>query len=159
METFDIRVGQGFDVHRWGADSAKPLVLGGVVFHEEASLVGHSDADVVAHAVIDAILSSAALGDIGVMFADTDPQWKDADSINMLQRAANKVRDAGWEPINVDCTIITDVPRIAPQREAMESRLSDALGAPVTVKGKTTEGLASLSEGVQATAVALVRRS
>jgi len=154
----DIRVGHGFDVHRWGDDESKPLVIGGVEFPDAASLVGHSDSDVVTHACIDAILTAAGQGDIGVMFADTDPRWKGADSVNMLRRAAKKVRDAGWEPVNVDCTVIADVPRISPHREVMESRLSEALGAPVTVKGKTTEGLISYSEGIQASAVALVRR-
>jgi 2-C-methyl-D-erythritol 2,4-cyclodiphosphate synthase len=122
--------------------------------------VGHSDADVVAHAVIDAVLGAAGLGDIGQHFPDTDPSLAGADSIQLLRRAAESVRAAGWEPANVDCTVVLDSPKLAPRREEMQQRLSAALGAPVTVKGKRPEGLGSLgrSEGIACFAVALVER-
>lgn len=155
-----VRVGQGFDVHPVDAESSRPLVLGGVTFAGAPGLVGHSDADVVAHAVIDAVLGAAGLGDIGQHFPDTDPSLAGADSIQLLRRAAESVRAAGWEPANVDCTVVLDSPKLAPRREEMQQRLSAALGAPVTVKGKRPEGLGSLgrSEGIACFAVALVER-
>ena len=156
-----IRVGNGFDVHRWAAPgSGRSLVLGGVRFDDVNGLDGHSDADVVAHACTDAVLGAAGLGDIGTHFPDTDARWADADSIALLAEAARIVRDAGWEPQNVDCTVVLDSPKLAPVREAMQERLSAALSAPVTVKGKRSEGVGALGrgEGVVAWAVALVAR-
>lgn len=153
-----IRVGQGYDVHPFSGDAARPLVLGGVTFPGEPGLEGHSDADVIAHAVTDALLGAAGLGDIGAHFPDTDPAWAGADSIDLLCRAVAAVRAAGWEPQNVDCTVVLDSPRLAPRREAIHERLAAAVGAPVTVKGKRPEGLGSLGrgEGVACLAVALV---
>jgi 2-C-methyl-D-erythritol 2,4-cyclodiphosphate synthase len=156
-----IRVGQGFDVHRYAdAIHDRPLVLGGVVFDGEVGLDGHSDADVVAHACTDALLGAAGLGDIGAHFPDTDSRWEGANSIAILREAAALVRAAGWEPGNVDCTVIVDSPKLAPSREAMQANLSDAVGAPVTVKAKRSEGVGALGrgEGVVAFAVALVER-
>jgi 2-C-methyl-D-erythritol 2,4-cyclodiphosphate synthase len=155
-----VRVGNGFDVHPWSVDPDRVLVLGGVRFDGERGLAGHSDADVVAHACTDAILGAAGLGDIGTMFPDTDGRWRDADSVALLAEAAAAVRRAGWEPQNVDCTVVLDAPRIGPVREVMQQRLSDAVGAPVTVKGKRTEGVGALGrgEGVVAWATALVSR-
>jgi 2-C-methyl-D-erythritol 2,4-cyclodiphosphate synthase len=155
-----MRIGNGFDVHPWSDDPDRVLVLGGVRFDGERGLAGHSDADVVAHACTDALLGAAGLGDIGSLFPDTDEQWHDADSLALLADAAGRVRAAGWEPANVDCTVVLDAPRLAPIRDAMQSRLSEAVGAPVTVKGKRTEGVGSLGrgEGVVAWAVALVAR-
>jgi 2-C-methyl-D-erythritol 2,4-cyclodiphosphate synthase len=156
-----VRVGQGFDVHPWSDDPARSLVLGGVRFETERGLAGHSDADVAAHACLDALLGAAGLGDIGTLFPDTDPALAGADSIELLREAARLVRAAGWEPGNIDCTLVLDRPKLAPVRDQMEARLSDALGAPVTVKGKRTEGVGSLGrgEGVVGLAVALVSRS
>jgi 2-C-methyl-D-erythritol 2,4-cyclodiphosphate synthase len=153
-----IRVGQGFDVHPFSDDPARPLVLGGVTFPEGPGLAGHSDADVVAHAVTDALLGAAGLGDIGQHFPDTDLAWEGADSIGLLLRAVADVRAAGWQPQNVDCTVVLETPRLAPHRAAMCDRLSAAVGAPVTVKGKRAEGLGALgrAEGVACLAVALV---
>jgi 2-C-methyl-D-erythritol 2,4-cyclodiphosphate synthase len=153
-----IRVGQGYDVHPFSDDPGRPLVLGGVAFPGAPGLAGHSDADVVAHAVIDALLGAAGLGDIGQHFPDTDPAWAGADSIDLLCRAVADVRAAGWEPQNVDCTVVLDSPRLAPRRDAMHARLAGAVGAPVTVKGKRPEGLGALGrgEGVACMAVALV---
>ena len=154
----EIRVGQGFDIHPFSDDPARPLVLGGVTFPEGPGLAGHSDADVVAHAVTDALLGAAGLGDIGQHFPDDDPAWEGADSIDLLGRAVTDVRAAGWQPQNVDCTVVLEAPRLAPHRDAMCERLSAAVGAPVTIKGKRAEGLGALgrSEGVACLAVALV---
>ena len=154
----DVRVGQGYDVHP--VDAARPLVLGGVTFDGAPGLAGHSDSDVVAHAATDALLGAAGLGDIGAMFPDTDPALAGADSIELLRRASAEVRAAGWEPGNVDCTVVLESPKLAPRREEMQDRLSDAVGAPVTVKAKRAEGLGALGrrEGIACHAVALVVR-
>jgi len=155
-----MRVGQGFDVHRYSDDPERALVLGGVRFDGERGLHGHSDADVVAHACIDALLAGAGLPDIGQMFSDSDPAWAGADSVDLLRLAADSVRDAGWDPVNVSCTVVLDSPKLAPHREVMQQRLSAAAGAPVTVTGRSTEGVGALGrgEGVAAMAVALVAR-
>ena len=153
-----MRIGHGFDVHPFGGD--RPLVLGGVTFEGEAGLAGHSDADVIAHAVTDALLGAAGLGDIGLHFPDTDERWAGADSVAMLAEAARLLKAEGWAPVNVDCTVVLEAPKLAPRREEIHRRLSEAVGAPVTVKGKRAEGLGSLGrgEGVACWAVALVDR-
>ncbi|MGQ0432566.1 MAG: 2-C-methyl-D-erythritol 2,4-cyclodiphosphate synthase [Microthrixaceae bacterium] len=153
-----LRVGQGFDVHPYTDDPARALVLGGVTFAGERGLAGHSDADVIAHAVTDALLGAAGLGDIGMHFPDTDPSLAGADSVDLLRRAVALVRGAGWEPGNVDCTVVLDTPRLAPARGEIEAGLSAAIGAPVTVKGKRPEGLGALgrAEGIACFAVAIV---
>jgi 2-C-methyl-D-erythritol 2,4-cyclodiphosphate synthase len=155
-----VRVGQGFDVHPFSDDPTRVLVLGGVPFPGEPGLVGHSDSDVISHAVVDALLGAAGLGDIGQRFPDSDPVWEGADSIGLLEQAVADVRAAGWAPANVDCTVVLESPKLAPRRVEMESRLSAAVGAPVTVKGKRAEGLGSLGrrEGIACFAVALVER-
>jgi 2-C-methyl-D-erythritol 2,4-cyclodiphosphate synthase len=155
-----VRVGQGFDVHPFSDDPHRRLVLGGVTFDEGTGLVGHSDADAVAHAIIDALLGAAGLGDIGQRFPDSDPALADADSMELLRRAVADVRAAGWIPGNVDCTVVLEAPKLAPRRDEMERGLSDAVGAPVTVKGKRAEGLGALGrrEGIACFAVALVTR-
>jgi 2-C-methyl-D-erythritol 2,4-cyclodiphosphate synthase len=154
-----MRVGNGLDVHRWSNEGT--LVLGGVRFEDVVALEGHSDADAVAHACTDALLGAAGLGDIGTHFPDTDERWRGADSVALLAEAARLVREAGYEPQNVDCTVVLDQPRIGPVRAEMEAVLTAAVGAPVTVKGKRTEGVGALGrgEGVVAWAVALVARS
>ena len=153
-----FRVGQGLDLHPFSDDPGRPLVLGGVTFPGERGLAGHSDADVVAHAVTDALLGAAGLGDIGQHFPDTDPTLAGADSMELLRRAVADVRAAGWVPANVDCTVVLDRPKLAPVRAELEGRLSEVVGAPVTVKGKRTEGLGALGRGDGAVclAVALV---
>jgi len=155
-----VRVGQGFDVHPFTDEPGRTLVLGGVAFPGERGLAGHSDSDVIAHAVIDALLGAAGLGDIGQHFPDTDPAWAGADSLDLVRRTVADVRAAGWEPGNVDCTVVAEAPKLAPRREEMEAGLSEAVGAPVTVKGKRAEGLGALgrSEGIACFAVALVER-
>jgi len=159
--TISVRVGQGFDIHRFvdALVDDRKLILGGVEFVGERGLVGHSDADVVAHSVADALLGAAGLGDIGQHFPDTDPKWKNVDSILLLQKVAQMVRDAGYEIGNVDCSVVCEQPKLAPHRDAMQQRLSDAVGAGVTVKGRRAEGLGALgrSEGIACWSVAVVQ--
>ena len=154
-----VRVGMGFDVHRMSDDPERPMVLGGVRF-DGPGLVGHSDADAVAHAAADALFGAAGLGDIGEHFPDTDPAWVGADSIGLLAEATRLVRAAGWSPGNVDCTVVTDAPKLAPRRAEMQQALSAAVGAPVSVKGRRPEGLGAIGrgEGVACYAVAVVTR-
>ena len=156
----DVRVGQGFDIHRFSDDPERRLVLGGVVFEGSPGLHGHSDADVIAHAAADALLGAAALGDIGQHFPDTDPRWKDADSLVLLAQVGILVRAAGWTIGNVDCSVVCEVPKLAPHRAAMQSRLSEACGADVTVKGRRAEGLGALGrhEGIACWAVAVIMK-
>lgn len=155
-----LRVGQGIDVHRFSDDPARPLVLGGVTIEGTPGLEGHSDADAAAHACADALLGAAGLGDIGQHFPDTDPAWAGADSMLLLAEVARRVGDAGWRVANVDCTVVCEVPRLAPHRDTMQVRLSEAVGAPVSVKATRPEALGALgrSEGILAMAVALVMR-
>jgi 2-C-methyl-D-erythritol 2,4-cyclodiphosphate synthase len=155
-----VRVGMGFDVHRFSDDPNRPLVLGGVVFEGIRGLHGHSDADAIAHAVTDALLGAAGLGDIGEHFPDTDPQWKGADSLVLLAHAGTLVRAEGWTIGNVDCSVVCDSPKLAPHRSEIQTRLSQACGAPVTVKGRRTEGLGALGrqEGIACWAVAVIMK-
>ncbi len=155
------RVGQGFDIHRFSDDASRPLVLGGVVFEGARGLHGHSDADAVAHAVIEALLGAAGLGDIGEHFPDTDQQWKGADSLQLLRQAAGLVRAAGFAIGNVDCSVVCESPKLAPHRDAMQQRLSEAAGAPVTVKGRRAEGLGALGrkEGIAVWATAIISQA
>ena len=145
----DIRVGQGFDIHRFADEpiEGRVLILGGVSFPGERVLVGHSDADVIAHAAADSLLGAAGLGDIGQHYPDTDPAWKGADSLRILRDVAFKVRDAGWRIGNVDCSVVCEQPKIAPVRDEMTRLLSEAAGAPVSVKGRRAEGLGALGRG------------
>ena len=156
-----LRVGQGFDIHRFEeTPSGKKLVLGGVIFDGERALVGHSDAAAVAHAVADALLGAAGLGDIGEHFPDTDPRWKGADSIEILRNVAVKLAGEGYRILNVDCSVVCERPKLAPQRAAMQENLSSAADAPVTVKGRRAEELGALgrAEGIACFAVALISR-
>jgi 2-C-methyl-D-erythritol 2,4-cyclodiphosphate synthase len=156
----ELRVGHGFDVHRWSDDPERSLVLGGVRFARSAGLEGHSDADALAHACTDALLGAAGLGDIGSLFPDDEDRWRDADSMVLLAEAARLVRGAGWVPQNIDCTVVLDEPHLAPHRAEMQQRLGEAVDAPVSVKGKRSEGLGALGrrEGVVTWAVALLAR-
>ncbi|WP_419848237.1 2-C-methyl-D-erythritol 2,4-cyclodiphosphate synthase [Candidatus Poriferisocius sp.] len=155
-----MRVGHGFDTHRFSDDPERPLILGGIRFDDMPGLVGHSDGDAVAHAVTDALLSAAGLGDIGVLFPDTDDQWAGADSLGLLADAVARLADAGWRVVNADCTVVAEAPRIAPRRDEMQARLSDVVGAPVFVKGKRAEAMGALGrgEGLACWAVALIER-
>lgn len=152
------RVGIGFDVHPFSTDPSRPLVVGGVTLEGAPGLAGHSDADVVAHACADALLGAAGLGDLGEHFPDTDPAHEGADSLRLLAAVVAEVRAAGWEPVNVDCSVVLERPKLAPVRAEMQRRLSDAVGAPVSVKATRAERLGALGrgEGVACWAVAMV---
>ena len=156
----DIRIGQGFDVHRFSAELARPLILGGVEIPAAPGLVGHSDADAVAHAVTDAILGAAGLGDIGQLYPDTDPRYRGIDSLVLLADTVDRAHRAGWRVTNVDCTVVTEAPRLAPHRPEMEAKVSEVVGAPVTIKGKRAEELGALGrrEGLACLAVVLLLR-
>ncbi|HXW38311.1 MAG TPA: 2-C-methyl-D-erythritol 2,4-cyclodiphosphate synthase [Acidimicrobiales bacterium] len=154
------RVGQGFDVHRFSHDAGRPLVLGGVVVDGEGArgLDGHSDADALAHAVADAVLGGAGLGDLGGVAPDSDPRWKDADSLRILAEVVSRARSAGWRPVNADCTVVAERPQLAQFVGEMAGRLGAILGAPVNVKATTAEGMGALGrvEGVACMAVVLL---
>jgi 2-C-methyl-D-erythritol 2,4-cyclodiphosphate synthase len=157
----EVRVGIGLDAHAFSDKAA--LVLGGVDFPGERGLAGHSDGDVLAHALIDALLGAGGLGDIGELFPSGDPEWLDASSIRLLQRAYEVVRGAGWELVNADCVLIGEEPRIAPVRDAMRARLAGAMGVEldrVAVRATTTDqlGFTGRGEGLAAQAVALLGR-
>jgi 2-C-methyl-D-erythritol 2,4-cyclodiphosphate synthase len=153
----DLRTGFGFDAHRLAA--GRRLVLGGVEFPGDEGLLGHSDADVLTHAVMDALLGAAALGDIGQWFSDRDPRWKDADSLDLLRRVRDGLRERGWSIRHVDVTVLAERPRLAPRVPAMRERLAAALDVEpgrVSVKATTVEGMGALGrgEGIAAQAVA-----
>lgn len=155
------RVGVGYDSHRF--EPGGPLRLGGVDIPHDRSLAGHSDGDAVAHAITDAILGAAGAGDIGAMFPDTDPVNRGRDSVEMLRIAVAAVRDLGWKVGNVDVTVVAELPRIGPYRDAMRAALAPALGvAPsdISIKGKSNEGMGSIGrgEGLACFAVAALAR-
>lgn len=158
----DFRIGQGYDVH--ALVPGRRLVVGGVEIPHSHGLLGHSDADVLLHAITDALLGAAALGDIGRHFPDTDSRWRGADSRVLLREAAAKLRTAGFEIGNVDATIVAQAPRMASHIGDMVRAIAADLGveaARVNVKAKTTErlGFAGRGEGIEAQAVALIRRA
>jgi 2-C-methyl-D-erythritol 2,4-cyclodiphosphate synthase len=159
------RIGIGYDVHAFApVREARSLILGGVAIEHARGLLGHSDADVLAHAVADALLGAARLGDIGEHFPDTDPSWAGADSLVLLARVCEKVRDAGWRIVDVDSVIVAQEPRLSPYRDEMRVRLAGALGVEkdqVGVKATTTEhlGFEGRGEGIGAQAVALLERT
>ena len=154
-----VRTGLGVDTHRFA--HGRRLVLGGVEIPHDRGLAGHSDADVLAHAVTDAILGAASLGDIGAHFPDTDPAWKDADSIALLREIVARVSAAGWSVGHVDATVMLERPKLAPFRDAIAARLARATGATVSVKATTGEGMGFVGreEGVAALAVATLERA
>lgn len=154
-----IRIGTGYDLHRLVPN--RKLLLGGVEIPFELGLAGHSDADIVCHALTDAVLGAAGAGDIGTLFPDTDPRWKDADSVEMLRAAVARVHAAGFVVLNVDVVVVAERPRLGPYRAAVAERLAPVLGvAPsaVGVKGKTNEGVGEIGrrEAMAAHAVALL---
>lgn len=157
----NIRVGQGYDVHR--LVEGRKLILGGVDIPYELGLLGHSDADALLHAITDALLGAAALGDIGRHFPDTDPRYKGADSRVLLRGAVALLKEKGWRPVNVDATIIAQQPKLAPHAAAMVANVAVDLGISpdsVNIKGKTNEKLGYLgrSEAIEAQAVVLIAR-
>ena len=152
-----IRVGIGYDSHRFV--EGRPLVLGGVTIPHSTGLAGHSDADAVAHALADAILGAAAAGNIGQLFPDSDPRWKDADSMELLRAVHELVKGRGFSLQQADLTIITERPRLGPHLEAMAARLASGLDAnpgSVSLKAKTNEGMGFIGrgEGIAVIAVA-----
>ncbi|HAY51774.1 MAG TPA: 2-C-methyl-D-erythritol 2,4-cyclodiphosphate synthase [Acidimicrobiaceae bacterium] len=153
-----MRVGHGFDSHAYITDQERPLILGGVTFESDLALQGHSDSDVVTHACIDSILSPVGLGDIGTLFPDNDPKYLNANSLELLQHSVELINDAGWDIVNIDCSIIADIPKIQPSRSLIETTLSKIVQAPVTVKGKTPEGLLNFN-GIACFAVCLLKNS
>ncbi|MBV8116638.1 MAG: 2-C-methyl-D-erythritol 2,4-cyclodiphosphate synthase [Candidatus Eremiobacteraeota bacterium] len=154
-----MRIGHGFDAHR--LIQGRKLTLAGVHVPSEVGALGHSDADVVAHAVADALLGAAALGDLGHHFPDTDARWKDADSMELLQRCAALVRRAGFRIVNVDATVLLERPKLAAHIAAMRARLASCLSIDAScasVKAKTSEGMGYTGDGsgISAYAVALL---
>jgi 2-C-methyl-D-erythritol 2,4-cyclodiphosphate synthase len=157
-----IRIGQGFDVHRFAAPEAgRPLVLMGLTVPHDRGLLGHSDADVMLHALMDALLGAAGLGDIGQHFPDTDPAFRGADSARLLERVMAAVAARGWKVVNADVCLIGERPKIGPHREAMRARIAPLLEvdpADLNVKATTTEklGFTGRGEGLAAQAVVLL---
>jgi 2-C-methyl-D-erythritol 2,4-cyclodiphosphate synthase len=157
----DYRVGIGTDIHRMA--EGRRLMLGGVYIPYPAGLLGHSDGDVVLHAIVDALLGAAGMGDIGTLFPDTDPQWKDADSKLFLYSVKEQLDKKQWEVVNVDVTIHAEAPKLGPLKGQIRRCIAGLLDidfASVNVKGKTNEGLGEIGTGeaMAATAVALVRK-
>jgi len=153
----EIRIGQGWDVHRLARGRA--LILGGVKVPSEFGLEGHSDADILAHAVTDAILGAVALGDIGMHFPDTDPRWKGCDSLVFLRHAQKLAEAQGYRLVNVDSTIILEQPKLKDYRLAIREKMAEALALKVdrvSVKFKTAEKLGPVGEGRSAEAQAIV---
>jgi 2-C-methyl-D-erythritol 2,4-cyclodiphosphate synthase len=152
-------VGLGFDIHR--LVEGRPCILGGVELPHPKGPSGHSDGDAVLHALVDAVTGAAGLDDVGSLFPDDDPRWKDADSSELLRAAVGRVHEAGWRVVNVDVVVATEGPRIAPHRTAMREHIATLLEIEpnaVNVKGKTFEGLGALAagEGVAVQAVCLL---
>ena len=159
----DLRIGQGYDIHRLVA--GRPLILAGVSLNHPAGLGldGHSDADVLVHALMDALLGALSLGDIGQHFPPGDPHWKDADSLLLLEQVMALVRERGWGLINVDLVVVAERPKLRPHIEAMRANLAERLAISadrVGVKATTNEGLGPTGreEGIAAYAVALLSR-
>lgn len=153
------RSGIGYDVHRFA--EGRRMVLGGVEIPFEKGLLGHSDADVLLHAIADAMLGAAALGDIGVHFPPTDEQWKDLDSIEIVRRSVALLADHGWQLVNIDASVIAEVPKVNPHVPAMKLRISEATGLPqdaISIKATTNEsmGFVGRHEGIAALATVMI---
>ncbi len=154
-----MRIGNGYDVHRLVQD--RDLILGGVNIPYEFGLLGHSDADVLAHAIMDALLGAAALGDIGLLFPDTDPEYEGADSMKLMSEVGQRLSDEGYVIGNIDATVIAQKPKLRPYIDNMRENIAMALGilpSQVSVKATTEEGLGFTGEGdgIAATAVCLI---
>jgi 2-C-methyl-D-erythritol 2,4-cyclodiphosphate synthase len=152
-----VRTGQGWDVHRVAA--GRPLILGGISIPCEFGLAGHSDADVLSHAITDAILGAIAAGDIGMHFPDTDPRWKGCDSLQFLRHACDLAKQAGFQIVNVDSTVILERPKLKDYRLAIRESLAKTMDLGVervSVKFKTAEGIGPVGEGKSAEAQAIV---
>lgn len=161
MDVRNLKTGLGMDVHAFA--EGRKLMLGGVDIPHHVGLLGHSDADVLAHAIADALLGAVRGGDIGKLFPDTDPAYKDADSLKLLAAVAAFVRERGFDIIDVDSVIACQAPKLSPYRERMRENLAAAMGLPVDavgVKATTTErlGFEGREEGITAYATCLVCR-
>jgi 2-C-methyl-D-erythritol 2,4-cyclodiphosphate synthase len=159
--TVPLRIGEGWDTHQ--LVEGRPLILGGVTIPHAKGLLGHSDADALCHAITDALFGAAGLGDIGRHFPDTDTAFQGADSIALLAECARRVRAAGWEPVNIDSTIVAQAPKMAPHIGAMAERIAQAVGIDVglvNVKAKTAEKMGPVGElkAIETRAVCLVQR-
>jgi 2-C-methyl-D-erythritol 2,4-cyclodiphosphate synthase len=159
--TIPFRIGEGWDTHQ--LVEGRPLILGGVTIPHSHGLLGHSDADALCHAITDALFGAAGLGDIGRHFPDTDAAFKGADSIALLAECVKRVRAAGWEPVNIDSTIVAQKPKLAPHIDAMRARLAQTLGLGVdvvNVKAKTAEKMGPVGElkAIETRAVCLLQQ-
>lgn len=157
----NLRVGNGFDVHRF--EEGRKLFLGGILIEDHIGLAGHSDADVLIHAVIDALLGASAIGDIGELFPDTDNSLKDIRSTILLEKVVSELASRGWEIINVDSTVICETPKISKYKLQIREKLAEIMRISldcVMVKGKTTEklGFNGRKEGITAFATALLEK-
>lgn len=161
MVDTNLRIGQGYDVHR--LVEGRPLILGGVEIPWEKGLLGHSDADVLVHAIMDALLGAAGLGDIGRLFPDSDLQYKGISSLILLEKTVQALRREGYRPVNVDATVVAERPKLAPYIPEMRDKIARCLELPedaVNVKATTEEGLGFTGSGagIAAQAIALVER-
>ena len=161
FDVHSLRTGIGMDVHAFAP--GRPLIIGGVNIPHYQGLEGHSDADVLTHAIMDALLSAARVGDIGKLFPPTDPAFKDADSIKLLEQVTAKIRELGFEIIDVDAVIAAQEPKLSPHRDAMRANLAAAMGVAVDnvgVKATTTErlGYEGREEGITAYATCILAR-
>jgi 2-C-methyl-D-erythritol 2,4-cyclodiphosphate synthase len=157
LHPHQYRVGHGFDAHR--LVEGRPFVLGGVRIEHEKGPLGHSDADVLSHAIADALLGACALGDLGAHFPETDPQWKDADSLRLLAACHELAVRHGWTIANIDATVVVQLPRLSPHVQLMRDAIADALGldvARISVKAKTSEGMGYTGDGSGIAAYAVV---
>ncbi len=157
-----IRIGIGNDIHR--LVEGRKLILGGVEIPFDKGLLGHSDADSLTHAICDALLGAAALGDIGTHFSDRDPQWKGADSLQLLRRVGAMLSETGWRIVNIDATIMAERPKMMPHLPAMKLNLAAALDLDVSclsLKAKTNEGLDAVGRGeaIAAQAITLIAQA
>ena len=155
----NIRIGNGYDIHKLSPD--RRLILGGVEIPHELGLLGHSDADVLTHAIMDAMLGALSLGDIGLYFPPTDPQWKGADSLMLLERVNQLIQEKGWQVGNIDSVVVAERPKLKPHITAMRDRIAGVLQIPsdrIGIKATTNEKLDSVGreEGICAYAVALL---
>ncbi len=156
-----FRIGNGYDIHQLGPD--RDLILGGVKIEHELGLVGHSDADVLTHAIMDAMLGALSLGDIGLYFPPTDPQWKGADSLKLLEQVHALLTDRGWKIGNIDSVVIAERPKLKPHIAAMKQRLAAVLKLEpdqIGIKATTNEQLDAVGQelGIAAYAVILLER-
>ena len=156
-----LRIGHGYDVHRLVPD--RPLVLGGVEIPWRRGLLGHSDADVLTHAVMDALCGAAGLGDIGMLFPDSDPRYEGISSLKLLAEVGRRVEERGYAVVNIDATVIAQAPKLGPHKGEMAARMADALGISpdrINIKATTEEGLGftGAGEAISAHAVLLLDR-